>query len=121
MAYKVTLLDDAFDDLQALRKSDRNDHVKCFDLFQAIMIQPREGIGHPERLKHQDNKEVWSRRINKKDRIIYTILMTVQKLLPFSLAKVIMLIIKPLFYTRKANFQNEYRRIKPIKNPDCQN
>jgi toxin YoeB len=73
MAYKVTFLDTAFDDLQALRKSDRNDYVKCFDLFQAIMINPREGIGHPERLKHQDNKEVWSRRINKKDRIIYDI------------------------------------------------
>jgi toxin YoeB len=73
MAYKVTILDEAFDDLQALRKSDRNDYVKCFDLFQAIMIQPREGIGHPERLKHQDNKEVWNRRINKKDRIIYDI------------------------------------------------
>ena len=49
--YKVTLLPPAYDDLKLLRKNDKNDYVKCFDLFQDIMRSPREGIGHPKRLK----------------------------------------------------------------------
>ncbi len=73
MAYKVEFWDSAFDDLKALRKNDKNDYVKCFDLFQAIVQNPKEGIGHPERLKYHRNKEIWSRKINKKDRIVYEI------------------------------------------------
>ena len=71
--YKVTLLPPAYDDLKLLRKNDKNDYVKCFDLFQDIMRSPREGIGHPERLKYKEGAEVWSRKINKKDRILYEI------------------------------------------------
>ena len=37
------------------------------------MRSPREGIGHPERLKYKEGAEVWSRKINKKDRILYEI------------------------------------------------
>jgi toxin YoeB len=36
------------------------------------MENPREGIGKPERLRYFD-KEVYSRRVNRKDRLIYTI------------------------------------------------
>ena len=36
------------------------------------MIDPREGTGKPERLKYFEY-EVYSRRINHKDRLIYTI------------------------------------------------
>ena len=36
------------------------------------MVKPREGRGKPERLKYFE-KEVYSRRVNHKDRLIYTI------------------------------------------------
>lgn len=36
------------------------------------MIKPREGAGKPERLKYFE-KEVYSRRVNHKDRLIYTV------------------------------------------------
>ncbi|MBW2641002.1 MAG: type II toxin-antitoxin system YoeB family toxin [Deltaproteobacteria bacterium] len=36
------------------------------------MINPREGTGKPERLKYFE-KDVYSRRVNHKDRLIYTI------------------------------------------------
>jgi toxin YoeB len=82
--YKITLSPEAFDDLKALQKNDKNDYVKCFDLFQAILLAPREGIGHPERLKYQENREVWSRKINKKDRIVYGIHETTETIVVLS-------------------------------------
>jgi toxin YoeB len=36
------------------------------------MINPREGTGKSEKLKYFD-KEVYSKRVNHKDRLIYTI------------------------------------------------
>ena len=40
--------------------------------FRAISENPREGIGKPEKLKYFE-QEVWSRRVNHTDRMIYTI------------------------------------------------
>jgi toxin YoeB len=36
------------------------------------MDKPRVGIGRPERIKYKDG-EIWSREINRKDRIVYEI------------------------------------------------
>lgn len=41
-------------------------------LIEAIMESPFSGLGKPEHLKHQ-LPPCWSRRINKKDRLIYRI------------------------------------------------
>ena len=38
-----------------------------------LSIHPATGIGNPEQLKHQLSG-FWSRRINKKDRLIYEII-----------------------------------------------
>jgi toxin YoeB len=73
MAYKIELNQKTFGELATLRKSDKNDYTKCFDLLLAISLNPFEGIGHPERLKYQETEEVWSRKINKKDRIVYAV------------------------------------------------
>jgi len=43
-----------------------------YDLVRELMINPREGTGKPERLKYFE-KDVYSRRVNHKDRLIYTI------------------------------------------------
>ena len=41
-------------------------------LLQSISITPFHGIGRPEQLKY-DLSGKWSRRINRKDRIVYRV------------------------------------------------
>ena len=72
MTYKIPILENAQDDLDGLRKNDRTSYIKCFDLVRKIMEDPRNGTGKPERLRYFE-KEVYSRRVNQKDRLIYTI------------------------------------------------
>ena len=45
---------------------------KISELIKAIQLNPYEGIGKPEQLKHQLAGR-WSRRINQEHRIIYRI------------------------------------------------
>jgi len=70
--YKVALLKKAQSDLDWFRKNDKSSYIKCFDLVRELMSKPREGRGKPERLRYF-GKEVYSRRVNHKDRLIYTI------------------------------------------------
>ena len=42
------------------------------DLIHSIEENPFQGIGKPESLKHELSGK-WSRRINKKDRIVYQV------------------------------------------------
>ncbi len=72
MTYKIRILENAQADLIWLRKNDKNGYVKCFDLVREIMNHPRSGTGKPERLRYFE-KEVYSRRVNHKDRLVYTI------------------------------------------------
>ncbi len=55
------------------RKYDKQSYIKCFDLTRELIESHRSGQGKPERLKYFKN-EVYSRRINLKDRLVYTIL-----------------------------------------------
>jgi len=70
--YRINILKKAQSDLDWFRRNDKNSYIKSFDLVRELMINPREGTGKPERLKYFE-KEVYSRRINHKDRLIYTI------------------------------------------------
>ena len=70
--YKVVLLKKAQSDLDWFQKNDKSSYLKCFDLVRDLMSKPREGKGKPERLKYFE-KEVYSRRVTHKDRLIYTI------------------------------------------------
>ncbi|MCP5052787.1 MAG: Txe/YoeB family addiction module toxin [bacterium] len=72
MIYKVNILKNADKDLDWFRKNDRKSYLKCFDLVRDIMKHPREGLGKVERLKYFE-KEVYSRRVNLEDRMVYTI------------------------------------------------
>ncbi len=72
MTYRLNILKNANKDLDWLRKHDRSSYIKCFDLVREVMEHPRSGTGKPERLKYFE-KEVYSRRVNHKDRMIYTI------------------------------------------------
>ena len=79
MIYKIHILENANDDLNTLRRNDKNSYIKAFDLVRENMISPRTGTGKPERLKYFD-KEVYSRRINHKDRLVYTIYESIKEI-----------------------------------------
>ncbi len=70
--YKINILKKAQSDLDWFRKNDKNSYIKSFDLVRELIAKRREGTGKPERLKYFE-KEVYSRRVNHKDRLIYTI------------------------------------------------
>jgi toxin YoeB len=55
-----------------LKKSDPNASNRLGRVLLSILDTPREGLGKPERLRYK-NEEIWSRRINKKNRIVYKI------------------------------------------------
>jgi len=70
--YRITIVKKAQDDLNWLRGNDKNSYIKCFDLVRELMDHPRSGTGKPERLKYFE-KEVYSRRLNHKDQLVYTV------------------------------------------------
>lgn len=72
MNYKLKILKLAIEDIKQLEKSNPKLYLRCAELIKQIAETPRSGIGKPERLKYFD-KEVYSRRLTQKDRIIYTI------------------------------------------------
>lgn len=71
--YIIELSKDAISDLQFIKKSGRKSDIeKISAILTELESEPRSGIEMPERLKYYEG-EVWSRRINKKDRLIYEI------------------------------------------------
>ena len=72
MTYKINILRNADDDLAWFRKNDRTTYIKCFDMLRDVTKNLRAGLGKPERLRYFE-QEVYSRRVNQKDRMIYTI------------------------------------------------
>ena len=65
MTWNLTINSKAEKDLVWFRKKDRALYLKCFDLVRDSILSPREGLGKPERLKHFNPNEVWSRRVNQ--------------------------------------------------------
>ena len=70
--YKINILKKAQSDLDWFRKNDKSSYIKSFDLVRELLVTPRAGKGRPERLKYFE-KEVYSRHVNHKDRLVYTI------------------------------------------------
>lgn len=63
---------DFLDDLEWLRKNNRKLFQKVRDLAKEIIVHPEGGQGRPERLKYYASV-VYSRRIDRKNRLIYEI------------------------------------------------
>ena len=71
--FKVIISDRARKDLIAIQKSgDKASIKKVESIIAELYIHPETGIGKPERLKFE-LAGYWSRRINKKDRLIYSV------------------------------------------------
>ena len=73
MNYQIKLSDEAEKDILFYRKSGNKAALKKIDIFiSEIRIAPYSGTGKPERLKHK-NGNFWSRRIDSKNRLIYSV------------------------------------------------
>ncbi|WP_298630437.1 Txe/YoeB family addiction module toxin [uncultured Porphyromonas sp.] len=71
----IKLTKDAERDYKKLiRNGQKNILKKLVQIFNELEVNPREGIGQPERLKYFRDKEVWSRKLDKKNRIVYLII-----------------------------------------------
>jgi toxin YoeB len=71
--YRVVLSERATKDLLSIQKSGDKASIKKIELiFADLYLHPETGIGKPEKLKF-DLTGYWSRRINKKDRLVYRI------------------------------------------------
>lgn len=62
----------AFEDLTWWVKNDRKKALKILKLVKEIQRDPFEGIGSPEKLKH-DLSGLWSRRIDNEHRLVYQV------------------------------------------------
>lgn len=60
------------EDLRYWAETDRKVALRAFDLIEAIMNDPFDGIGKPEPLKYLA-PNTWSRRLTQEHRIVYMI------------------------------------------------
>jgi toxin YoeB len=60
------------DDLRYWVDTNRKTALRVLDLMEAALRDPTGGIGKPEHLKHFGGN-VWSRRINEADRLVYEV------------------------------------------------
>lgn len=72
--FRIKIEEIAQRDLAKIYKSgDKSAIIKLEKIVKELENHPTIGIGNPEALKHQ-LAGFWSRRINKKDRLIYQII-----------------------------------------------
>jgi toxin YoeB len=71
--YIIEITEQAKKDLKAHKTAgNKATNNKIKEILLELENTPLTGVGKPERLKY-DLKGFWSRRINHKDRIVYTI------------------------------------------------
>jgi len=74
MKYIVEFENKALQDIKKIIKSgNKSDKNKLENILDELEIHPYTGSGQPEQLKHPLSS-YWSRRINKKDRLIYQVI-----------------------------------------------
>lgn len=72
MNYKVLLGSRAQQHLKEMKRANPSAFRKTMGLVDELITHPRSGTGHPEQLRNC-TRETWSRRITKKDRLVYVI------------------------------------------------
>jgi toxin YoeB len=66
------LQDECLEDLRYWVDTNRKIAQRLLDLMEAVHRDPFAGVGKPEPLKHLGGN-VWSRRINEADRLVYEV------------------------------------------------
>jgi toxin YoeB len=72
MIYEVKYMPEAINDITHLKRINIQSYNKVIRLIGELHEHPRTGTGKPELMKH-DYAGCWSRRITKKDRLVYRI------------------------------------------------
>jgi len=71
--FRVIISDNAVLDIKKHLKSGNKTSIKKLEtILIELEIHPTTGVGQPEKLKYQFSDK-WSRRINQKDRMVYSI------------------------------------------------
>jgi toxin YoeB len=71
--FRVEIIPEAKLDISKHLKSGNQSSIKKIaKILEELAENPFEGVGKPEMLKHQFSG-FWSREINKKDRLIYSV------------------------------------------------
>ena len=70
MKYTLDISVLARNGLAKLKKSEPKAYTKAIELLEELRVHPRTGSGQPEFCKYEKK---WSRRINRKHRLTYTI------------------------------------------------
>jgi len=60
------------EDLRWWVENQRKTALRVLDLVEAVLRDPFQGIGKPERLKYLD-PDTWSRRITQEHRLVYRV------------------------------------------------
>ena len=68
----AVIQDECLEDLRYWVDTNRKTALRVLDLMEAALRDPTSGIGKPEHLKYFGGN-VWSRRINETDRLVYEI------------------------------------------------
>lgn len=68
----ATIEEECFDDLRYWVTTNRKTALRVLALMDAALRDPHRGIGKPEHLRHLGGN-VWSRRINEADRLVYEV------------------------------------------------
>ena len=69
--YRIIISDEAALQMIEFEKSDKSSFNKCQKFIDELRIHPKSGTGKVEPLKGREN--YWSRRVNKKDRMVYSV------------------------------------------------
>jgi toxin YoeB len=64
--------DECLEDLRYWVDTNRKAALRVLDLMDAVLRDPYTGLGKPEHLKYFGGN-VWSRRINDADRLVYEV------------------------------------------------
>jgi len=68
----AVIQDECLQDLRFWVDTNRKMALRVLDLMEAVLGEPFAGVGKPEHLKHVGGN-VWSRRINEADRLVYEV------------------------------------------------
>jgi len=72
--FKIKVEKQAEKDFAKIYKSGQKSVIKKLEtIIKELQTHPSKGIGNPEQLKHELSG-YWSRRLNKKDRLVYQII-----------------------------------------------
>ena len=70
--YSITYSDEALSSIAKFKRSNPLSYKKILKLIEELHEHPHTGTGHPEALKGYGGN-VYSREVNKKDRLVYEI------------------------------------------------